>query len=349
MERTEGANNAFNCSLKVKLDRLILQMNDIELEQFCRQWVERKATGYFEVKRFGGAGDKGRDVVGFCSEQRHDGDWDNYQCKQYRTKLGKADGILAVAKILYWASQKQFTSPRQFIFVAPKGLNSTLLSLVNQPASFKAEMIAKWNDYCATKIISNVAIELDGDVLAAVNAFDFSTVSYVDVDEIIENPASKPLLFELFGTDPGAYPKGTVPSDVQDHEMVYMDALLGAYNEREKGGFSCHGDVLSNAKHGDDLRMHRSRYYEADGFQKFYRDNTTPETIAEFRRNIRYGIHDTLNAQATDELARVHATMTQAANLQPGGPLHPHAHIPVKQGICHHLVNDEEISWKAPK
>ncbi|ANI80320.1 hypothetical protein EP837_03942 (plasmid) [Sphingobium sp. EP60837] len=288
-------------------------------------------------------------MVGFCSDQRHDGDWDNYQCKQYRGKLGTADGLLAVAKVLYWASQGEFTNPRSFIFVAPKGLNSNLLKLINKPASFRSELISKWDGSCAKKIVDNLTIPLAGEVLDAINNFEFSKITYVDVDEILDDSASKPLLFELFGTDPGDYPRGTVPVDVQEHEMVYMNALLGAYNERELGSFTCHQDVFDHSEHGDDLRVHRSRYYEAEGFQKFYRDNTSPETIAEFRRGIRFGIYDTLKAVAKDELARVHATMSQAANLQPSGPLAQYAYIPVKQGLCHHLINDGEITWKGSK
>lgn len=324
-------------------------MDDVELEQFCRQWVERKATDYFEVKRFGGAGDKGRDVVGFFTAQRHEAAWDNYQCKQFRNKLGKSEGILAVAKVLYWASQGEFTPPRKFIFVAPKGINSKLLQIINKPAQFKFDLIGGWAEICSKKIIDNADIKLEAEVADTVNAFDFSSISFVDVDEIIADPASKPLLFELFGSDPGEYPRGVVPIDVQEHEMVYMEALLQAYNDREGGAFACHQDILDHVEHGEDLREHRARFYEADGFQKFYRDNTSPETIAEFRRGIRLGIRETLKQPASDELKRVQSTMIQAANLQPAGPLARYAYIPVKQGLCHHLVSDGEINWKGPK
>lgn len=324
-------------------------MDDIELEQFCRQWVEKRCSNYFEVKRFGGAGDKGRDVVGFCTDRRHESDWDNYQCKQYRSKLGKADGICAVAKVLYWSSQGEFNRPRRFIFVAPKGLNSSLLRLINNPDTFKSELISSWGAVCASKIVRNKDIELEGEVLKTIEGFDYSTISFVDVDEMVEDPASKPLLFELFGSDPGDFPKGTVPLEVQAHEITYMDALLSAYNDREKGTFASHQDVLQHTEHGEDLRVHRSRFYEADGFQKFYRDSTSPETIADFRRGIRLGIHETLKKSASDELARVEATMLHAGALQPAGPLARYAYIPVKQGICHHLVNDNEITWKGRK
>src|SRR3546814_12043644 len=73
--------------MMVRRDRLIRTMDDSELEDFCRRWVSGR-SGYFEVKRFGQAGDMGRDVVGFCAPQRHEGNWDNYQCQQYQ--IGRA-------------------------------------------------------------------------------------------------------------------------------------------------------------------------------------------------------------------------------------------------------------------
>src|SRR3546814_4682617 len=60
--------------MMVRRDRLIRTMDDSELEDFCRRWVSGR-SGYFEVKRFGQAGDMGRDVVGFCAPQRHEGNW----------------------------------------------------------------------------------------------------------------------------------------------------------------------------------------------------------------------------------------------------------------------------------
>jgi hypothetical protein len=51
-----------------------------------REWQQglAKLHGYHEVKRLGGAGDHGRDVIGLCSPAACEGDWDNYQCKQTR-------------------------------------------------------------------------------------------------------------------------------------------------------------------------------------------------------------------------------------------------------------------------
>src|SRR3546814_3961183 len=108
----------------------------------------------------------GRDVVGFCAPQRHEGNWDNYQCKQYRGKVGTAEGILAVGKIFYWASQGHFTVPRTFYFVAPNGLNTNLLGLINRPSLFRKTMVDEWDKYCANKIVQKTAIPMSEGIRA---------------------------------------------------------------------------------------------------------------------------------------------------------------------------------------
>jgi hypothetical protein len=319
-------------------------MDDEELEQFCRQWVER-LSGYREVKRFGGPGDKGRDVVGFLTENRHEGEWDNFQCKQYRKRLGVNEGLLSVGKVLYWASKGGFTSPRKFYFVAPKGLNRELTSLIDKPSEFKKELVRRWDLACASKIVSGEKVAIDAALAEIIDAFSFHEIHKITIDEVMANPATVPLLFEKYGADPGHYPPATVPSSVAAEEMKYLRALVEAYSEREKTHFTDHAEVLSHPTYGPDLRDHRERYFEADAFQKFYRDNTSPQIIATFRRDIHFGIKDKLKTSPGDTLSRIEAVMSHASVISPAGPLAKYAYVPVKQGVCHHLVNDDEMSW----
>lgn len=86
----------------IKFDRHILSLDDTQLEQFVRDWVAQKQE-YYEVTPFKGTGDKGRDVVGFLTKERHEGEWHNFQCKQYSSNLGTAKAILEIGKILYYS------------------------------------------------------------------------------------------------------------------------------------------------------------------------------------------------------------------------------------------------------
>lgn len=61
--------------------RDVLALDDEDIERFVRDWIPRMTSDYVEVQRFSGAGYLGRDVVGFLTEQRHEGRWHNYQFK----------------------------------------------------------------------------------------------------------------------------------------------------------------------------------------------------------------------------------------------------------------------------
>ncbi|MGF1620410.1 MAG: ABC-three component system protein [Rhodomicrobiaceae bacterium] len=320
-------------------------MDDDELEKFCRAWTEKK-TGYVEVKRFAGPGDMGRDVVGFLTDKRHDGAWDNYQCKQYRQSVNRSQGLLAIGKVLYWASQGHFTPPRNFYFVAPKGLARKLELLIDKPSALKKALIDDWDTVCANLITRKRTALFDAEVKAVVDAYDFKNVRIITLDDMMDDAAVKPLLIEKFGADPGKYPAAAVPVSVQNTEMRYIDELVDAYGERVKIPFADHAAVLADVDHGADLRRQRERFFEADAFQKFYRDNTSASVISGFRKDVQFGVVERWKAPAADTLARVEAVMDHASTVTCAGPLAKYAHVPVKQGICHHFVNDGELSWK---
>lgn len=330
---------------EIRYDRLILLMNADELEMFCRAWTERKSD-YFEVKRFAGPGDMGRDVVGFLTDQRHDGPWDNYQCKQYQAAVSRSQGLLAIGKVLYWASQGHFKPPRHFYFVAPKGLARKLERLIDKPSELQAALNDDWKSVCAMAITKRVTVSLDAKIKAVIDAYDFAKVHIITIDDMMNDAAVKPLLIEKFGADPGKYPAAAVPVDVQNLEMRYIQELVTAYGERAKVPFADHTAVLADADHGSDLRRQRERFFEADAFQKFYRDNTSASVISSFRKDVHLGVVDRWNAPAADTLARVEAVMAHASTVTCAGPLAKYAHVPVKQGMCHHFVNDGELSWK---
>jgi len=320
-------------------------MDDDELEMFCRSWAEKK-SGYLEVKRFAGTGDMGRDVVGFVTDKRHEGAWDNYQCKQYRRGVSRSQGLLAIGKVLYWASQGHFIPPAKFYFVAPKGLARKLELLIDKPSEMKKALIEEWDAVCAKSITKKAVVPLDAKVLAVIDSYNFNDVTVVTIDDMMDDPAVKPLLIEKFGADPGKYPSAAVPLHVQDTEMRYIGELVGAYGERAKTPFADHAAVLADTEHGPDLRRQRERFFEADAFQKFYRDNTSEEVISDFRKDVRFGVVERWKAPAADTLARIEAVMDHAGAVTCAGPLAKYGHVPVKQGMCHHFVNDGELSWK---
>jgi hypothetical protein len=326
-------------------DRQLLALDDTQLERFVREWVDHK-TNYFEVTRFSGAGDLGRDVVGFLSPQRHEGFWHNYQCKQYGGALPTATGILEVGKILYHAYRGEYLAPSGYFFVAPRGVNRNLEKLIYSPSLFKKTLLDDWDKYCAESIVQGATITLDADLRAFITAFDFSKIGRLKLDDILIDPYVKPVLFKWFGADPGPPPKGIAPAEVQDSELPYIMQLVDAYSQRAGTSFVDHTEVAGHPTHGPHLAMQRERFYDADAFKRFYRDNTDKVVLDTFEKDILHGVIDTCNASHSDALACVDAVMAQAANVQPAGPLAHHAHVPVKQGVCHHFANEEQLKWR---
>jgi hypothetical protein len=203
---------------KIPPERLILSLPDTELEKFTRKWALHK-KGYVEVERFSGAGDMGRDVVGYLTAARHEGDWHNYQCKQYGKPVPLGTGLLELGKILYHAHAKKFTAPTKYFFVAPRGVQRTLRELISKPSELKQALIDGWKKHCSKDITKKTEIALTPELEAFIKAWDFSGVTALSVDAILDDPASKAVMAEWFGKDPGPAPKGSVPVDLEVREM----------------------------------------------------------------------------------------------------------------------------------
>lgn len=328
--------------------RDILALDDAELERFVLRWLQVMSNPkYHSTQRFAGAGDMGRDVVGFLTKARHEGPWHNYQCKQLgRRNLGVGTALLDLGKILHFSHQKKFTLPEQFTFVAPRGLARTLEELIFNPSALKRAMITNWNEYCATKIEKGKTVPMDTSLLAHIETFDFSRVDRRSLDDILTDPAAMPALAAMFGADPGSPPPGVVPPTVAPNELRYADALIGAYGERDKCTYACHDDI-AHSVHGQHFFEQRERFYAADAFSRFYRDNTLAEETAALEEEMYHGIIEKHREPHADSLTRVNAVMGHAATVSPGGPLARHARVQVKQGICHHFVNNQRIlSWE---
>ena len=326
--------------------RDVLALDDTKLELFVRDWADNKQSKYFEVARFSGSGDLGRDVVGFHTAAKHEGSWDNYQCKQYGKRLPTDTAICELGKILYYASQGEFTPPTMYYFVAPKGLNRNLEHLVFNPSKLKNMLIKDWDKYCRYKIVDGGDIPLKGEVLKMVQDFDYSVVRRVALEDILSDESAKKVLYKVFGADPGSSPKGIVPQDILDIESEYIKQLIDAYSEQENAAFAHHGEISAHPHLLQNLELQRERFFDADAFKRYYRDNTDPSVIDLVEQDVYHGIADVLSEKHSSTMKKITAVMKQAATVQPSGIALKYARVPVKQGVCHHFDNDGKFKWK---
>jgi hypothetical protein len=182
-----------------------------------------------------------------------------------------------------------------------------------------------------------------------IESWDFSRIASLSALDVLDDPASKPVMAKWFGQDPGPPPSGAVPPEFEQREMPYVQQLLDAYGERDGTTFASHADVKARADYGPHLDMQRERFFDADAFSRFYRDNTMSEEIEALRHDIHHGTAEAHRQDYPDTLARVDAVMTQAANVHPSGALSRYARVSVKQGICHHFANEGKRVWRRLK
>jgi hypothetical protein len=151
-----------------------------EWELFIREWV-KGLDQYEKVEKLGGPGDLGRDVIGLCSARACEGEWDNYQCKHYEKPLGVSRACEDAGKIIFHAYRGEFSAPRRYFFVAPRGVSIDLREKLLNPSQFKSEVISTWNSRVATKIAAGQDHKLEKDLKQYVEAYDFSTFTFASI------------------------------------------------------------------------------------------------------------------------------------------------------------------------
>ncbi|MFL1806974.1 ABC-three component system protein [Plesiomonas shigelloides] len=334
---------------KIDYERHILSLKDDELEKLVRLWAEAQKNLYYSTQRKAGSGDQGRDVVGFFSDEKHEGKWDNYQCKQYGKTLPTAEGMLEIGKILFYSFQGQFTPPENYYFVAPRGVNKNLDFYISNPSIFKKNLIEEWDKYCKDKIIQNSQVILTRELNEFIQKYDFKKINVIDVDTIANDVKFRGILVDYFGGELLPAPDGEVPSEIQANENKYIGKILDSYSDHDQVTYASIEDIKQHDIFFYDFNIQRERFYSADAFKCFYRDNTVGEILDSFENEVFKGVISTSLKKYDNAFECLCSVMDQAANIQISGKLSIHARVDVKQGYCHHFANSDKISWKRNK
>lgn len=332
---------------KLEFRNLVLALDPTPLELFIHRWVDSQLRLYATSDRYGGANDLGRDVVGFVTLDRHDGEWDNYQCKRYGKTLADSMLFEDLGKVLFHASEGEFTPPRAFYFVAPKGFNRNAERFLDRPSEFKNEMLTNWDARCGGRIRRGQTVPLTPNLRQVIEAFDFRQVSGLDIDAMMVKPGMEFVLADTFGEDPGDFPRMATPDAIDGEESNYVSQLVAVYGATEGKAFADANEALAHPVHGAHLGHQRVRYYEAAAFRRHYRDNVEARHIEAFDQDVHNGVSDT--HRRTRGMDQVDAVMEQAANVTVSGIFgkHSRATVGVRQGTCHHFANEGKLPWKA--
>lgn len=315
-----------------------------EWEIFIREW-QKGLKQYHSVKRLGGAGDLGRDVIGLCSPQGCKGEWDNYQCKHYESPLSLPKAVEDAGKIIFHAFQGKFVPPRKYYFVAPRGPSTELREMLLNPDEFRAEVIKTWDARVSKRVVSKKSFPLEGDLLAFVSAYDYTSFTYSTLDDILDDHRKTAYWAGRFNGFLPAPPVGKPPVQIAAKEAVYVRQLLDVYEDDSGTPFS---DIVALEDHRhyvEDLQRQRIRFYDAEEFIAHYRGETEPGTIEDFAEQI-FDMIDPHLSLPKAAYSRLMNSLSAAGTGSVVGVLAPQAKPRIKQGFCHQLANDGRVVWK---
>lgn len=331
-------------------DRLILNLTDTELEELVKKWVVRLKRTYVDFDQPNASADMGRDAVGFLSENRYEGAWHNFQCKQLLAPLGIGAFTLELGKIFHYHCKGHYTLPTRYVFVVPNSCSSKVTALIDLPSSIGPHLVSNWDAYCL-KDISTTPSPLTDEIRNAIGSYDFSNVELWKAKKLVEQPDMRTVLAELVDIDPGEAPKvedEDVPGQAYDHETPYIGQLLKVFGEHRGADFRSLDDVNDDVHYASQMVTARRRYLEHRAFGLHFRDSLLEKHILQVDKDVSDGVIDRYHRMsAGSKYERLLDVMTEASKVDVSGPLGKHNRVTpgVKQGACHHFANIGKMPW----
>lgn len=326
-------------------DRIKLY-SDRQWELFVQEWVDSLRDDYELVERCGGAGDMGRDVI--ATVKGGGGAWDNYQCKHYGASLKPGDVWVELGKLAYYTKRGDYTYPRRYYLIAPRGAGTKLSNLLKRPQELRSELLNHWDAHCREAITKTEIVECDTAMKAHIESLDFTIFKTTPVLRIIEAHARTRWYAARFGGGLPQRPEPLTPPSVPaSNETVFVGELRRAYADHLKQKIE---DLEAGLAGRGDLREHfndaRTEFYSAEGLRTFSRDTLPPGEFEKLQDEVHSGIKDDLRDEHADGYRRVVAVVKTARSLPlTSHPLSARIHTRDRGGICHQLANDGKVGW----
>ncbi len=323
----------------------VKQFSADEWEEFIQEWAHSLKVKYHTVMRCSGAGDMGRDVVAYTDVPAANKPWDNYQCKHYDHALMPSDIWVELGKLVYYTFKREFTIPREYFFVCPHDVGTTLARMLEKPNKLLAKLVDNWEQHCQIRMCSE-EVKLEGKLKQHLEEFPFQIVSFVPVLKLIEEHQITPWYVHRFG---GGLPERPVPppppEECATNELPYVSALLQAYSDHH--GSKVDQATLSQvAKFERHFSLSRASFYSAESLKAFSRDHLPENEFGRLQGEIENGVQETYLDEHQDGFLKVKAVSKAAIDMQ----ITDHALLPVltppdRRGICHQLANDGKMTW----
>lgn len=313
-------------------------------EGLVNEWASSLGQ-YGLVERTSGAGDMGCDVIGTVDPSDLASPWDNYQCKHYDHVLAPSDIWVELGKLCYYTWRGDYTVPRHYRFVAPRGVGGKLARLLKRPAELKTGLLAAWDDKCAAQITKTTTVALDAALLAHIDTIDFSIFGYVPPLQLVEQHAKTRFFAVRFGLGlPPRPPSPLPPAEPGVGETRYVQQLFEAYSDTLARPVT-RPEELTPRLSGHFSRA-REAFYCAEALRNFSRDTLPDGAFDHLQDQICDGVVDVSEADHACGFTRVVATTGQAANLQiTSSALLGRFETQDRHGICHQLANTDRLTW----
>lgn len=328
----------------------VRSMDEDSFEIFVQEWLFGcRGNEYTKIERLGGAGDKGRDLVASCKN----GQEDFYQCKHYSSPLCPSEYYVEFGKLCYYAKNGDYSIPRKYYIVASQDIGPALRDLIESQDLLKKDLKQNWGKYCERKITQKNDVPLDASMMQYIDAFDFSIIEHIPIQQIIDEHIKTIYGKIRFGGEGIALPKlVTPPSEVarDEKEMPYIKELLRAYSEKEKIAFKNVEDLAAYPECKENFNRQRKDYYAIETVERFVRDTfTNDDEFTCLKDEIYDGIIDVHEEKYNNGFERLNADMKQAVTINTQKSLLDSKLKLIgsaqRKGTCHKLVNDNRIKW----
>ncbi|UAJ12753.1 ABC-three component system protein [Glacieibacterium megasporae] len=313
-------------------------------EAVVDEWAS-SLPGYGLVERAGGAGDKGCDVIATVDPSGPNSDWDNYQCKHYDHPLAPGDIWIELGKLCYYTFIGNYSVPRAYRFVAPRGVGTKLLNMIKKPENLREGLIANWAAKCVAQITATKRVPLEGELLDHVKAFDFARIGHLPTPRLIEQHRKTPYFAVRFGLGLPARPASPVPpTTIAAGETRYVAQLLDAYGDNQGAAYASPASLTD--LHKRHLQRARESFYCAEALRSFSRDTLPDGAFENLQGQILHGVIDTAEADHPCGLTRVNATTAHATNLNlTSSALLGRVDPNDRKGVVHQLANEDRLTW----
>jgi hypothetical protein len=348
--------STYTTAFKVNYGANILPIKRLEIfsadewEMFTEEWLDLKKQQYHEIERFGGAGDQGRDVAAYITDQRLPGyHWDCYQCKHYDRPLMPAQMWVEFGKLIYYTFKKEYPVPEKYYFVSPKGCGTGFTKLLQNADEIRKGLLANWDKLVSDKIIAKTKIVLDQDLTDYIHQFKFSIFDRVQQKTIIEEHKAHGNHLLWFGgglPDRERLDEAAIPADIKPEETEYVTQLVKAYSTDSPTPYALLLDVPQNSNHFKHFTRARISFHHAEQLRNFSRDNLPIDTYQTFQKEIYDGIINIVESRHDNGFERVKAVESQSTLLPiTSNALREVINMKDKTGVCHQLCNDKQLNW----